>query len=121
MAARSSCVAALTVAALAAFAITQESLHVNPFRGHLDDHPLLIRAEALELSAGVQARELVDVLLGAFGDQLRAAPDRHRVAVGTRGIEQRDCHPGVPLQIPRLQAWKCSVEVPVFAVGLDTD
>src|SRR6266852_3796823 len=103
MAARSSCVAALTVAALAALAITQESLHVNPFRGHLDDHPLLIRAEALESPAGVHARELVDVLLGALGDQLRAAPDRHRVSVGARGIEDRDRHAVVALQIPRLQ------------------
>src|SRR6266851_1368214 len=106
MAARSSCVAGLTVAALAALGLTTRSLHVNPFGGHLDDHPLLIWSEALEFPAGVNPRELADVLLRALSDQLRAAPDCQHVAVGTGGIEDRDRDPVVARQIASLQARK---------------
>src|ERR1700680_459448 len=119
MARRSSWVAARTLTALVAFAITPRSLHVNPFRGHFDYHPPLVRTVALELPARVQASKLVDVLVRAFHDQLGSATDRHYVSIWPRGIEHRDGDAVVSLQVASLQARKCSIEIDVVAVGLD--
>src|SRR6266478_6133306 len=101
---RSSWVASRTLIARVAFAITKRSLHVNPFRGHLDDHALLIRPESPELPTGVFAGQLLDVLVRALGDQLGPAANRERVVVGPRRIEDCDRHPVVALQILGLQA-----------------
>src|SRR5712691_12693479 len=89
MARRSSWVAARTLAGFVAFDIN-ESLHVNPFWRDLDDHARLPRPETLEPIPGVRARELFDVLIGAFGDQLGAAANRQRVSIRMRGIEDCD-------------------------------
>src|SRR5260370_277460 len=107
MARRSSCVAARMLTALAALAITWRSLHVNPFGRDLDDHPSLVGPESLELPPGVHACELFDVLVGAFHDQLGAAPDRQRAPIRMLGVDDSDRDPVVALQVAGLEAGKC--------------
>src|SRR6202011_5816934 len=106
MARRSSCVAARMLTALAALAITRRSLHVNPLGRDLDDHPRLVGPESPELPPGVHARELLDVLVGAFHDELGAAPDRQRAPIRTLGVDDRDRDAIVALQVASLQARK---------------
>src|SRR5712691_6296137 len=121
MARRSSWVAARTVAALAALGLTRRSLHVNPFRRDLDDHPRLPRTEALEPIPGVRARQLFDVLIRALGDELGATDDRERVLIWMRGIDDGDRDPVVAQEVAGLDPMKRCVEVDVRTVGFDPD
>src|SRR5438309_8577678 len=121
MARRSSWVAARMLTALAALALIRRSLHVNPFGRDLHDHPRLVGPESLELPPGVHARQLLDVLIGAFHDQLRSAADRQRVPIGTLWVDDGDRDAVVALQVAGLEARKRRAEVDVCAVGLDPD
>src|SRR6266851_674481 len=121
MAPRSSCVAARTVAALAALGLTRRSLHVNPFRRDLDDHPRLPRSETLEPIPGVRARQLFDVLIRALGDELGPTADRERVLIWMRGIDDGDRDAVVAQEVAGLDPMKRRVEVNEGAVGFDPD
>src|ERR1700736_4822604 len=119
MARRSSCVAGRTLTALAAFAIRQRSLHVNALGRDLHDHPRLVGPKTFEGLAGVDAGELVDVLIRARQDQLGAPSYRQHVPVGMGRVEHCDRDPVVALEVAGLEAWKSRVEVDVLAVRLD--
>src|SRR5258707_521881 len=120
MAPRSSWVAARTLAGFVAFAINA-SLHVNPFRRDLDDHPRLPRTETLEPIPGVRASQLFDVLVSALSDELGATADRECVHVWMRGIDDGDRDPVVAQEVAGFDPMKRSVEVDVRAVGFDPD
>src|SRR5438445_13659184 len=121
MARRSSWVAARTVAALAALGLTRRSLQMDPFGRDLDDHARLAWPGTLEPISGVCARQLFDVLIGAFGDQFGAAADRRRVSIRMRGIEDRDRDAVVTQEVAGLEPMKGGVEIDVLAVGFDPD
>src|SRR6266568_4803184 len=120
MAPRSSCVAARTLAGFVAFAIN-ESLHVNPFRRDLDDHPRLPRSETLEPIPGVRARQLFDVLIRALGDELGPTADRERVLIWMRGIDDGDRDAVVAQEVAGLDPMQRRIEVDEGAVGFDPD
>src|SRR5260370_42263445 len=109
MAPRSSWVAARTLAGLVAFAI-KRSLHVNPFRRDLDDHPRLPRTETLEPIPGVRARQLFDVLIRALGDELGATTDRQPVLVWMPGIDDGDRDPVAAQEDAALDRLKGRIE-----------
>src|SRR5713226_10337701 len=95
----------------------RDSVHM--LRGDLDDDAGLVRAKALESASGIEARQLVDVSLGALSDQLGAAADGEHVSVGMGGVEDHDRDAVVALQVAGFHAREGGVEVDVLAIALE--